>query len=309
MQLNPVRFSQSLRRLALWFIGTLSLAAVAGCGPITLLNASSPSRHYDRQADIAYGANVRQRLDVYKPKKLDVPAPMVIFFYGGGWRDGDKAKYEFVASSLTAAGMVTVIPDYRLYPEVEFPVFVEDGARATAWAFENAERLGANTDQIFVMGHSAGAHIASLLAFDQRYLDAEDVTAQALAGFIGLSGPYDFLPIQRGYLENVFPESSRSESQPIRFVTASAPPSLLIHGTDDRTVLPKNSRNLAAKLGGAHVEVVAKYYEDVGHARVVAALAPPFDFLANTLNDTREFIKKTTAGSSRSMDPLAQSSR
>lgn len=110
--------------------------------------------------------------------------------------------YEFVASSLIEAGYAVIIPDYRLFPEVVFPVFVEDGA-----------------------------HIASLLSTDQRFLAEYGIHLDSLQGFIGLSGPYDFLPIESGYLLDVFPNDQREASQPVNFVTAAAPPSLLIHET------------------------------------------------------------------------------
>lgn len=272
----------------------LSLLLMAACSPLKLLNASSPSRHFEQTADIAYGDDPRQRLDVYVPRELAVHAPMVVFFYGGGWRDGKKANYEFVASSLTEAGIVVVIPDYRLFPDVTFPDFVDDGAAAAAWALENASRLGADPERIFVMGHSAGAHIAAMLALDDNYLGDHKHARQPFAGLIGLSGPYDFLPLEDGYLQQVFPEASRPASQPINFVTGKAPPTLLIHGGADNTVWPRNSRNLADKLRKENVDVTLTIYDDVGHARVVAALAPPLDFLSPTLDDTRQFIMRTT---------------
>ena len=112
----------------------LSITALGGCSPMTLLSAVSPSGHYQRIADLAYGGHEYQRLDVYRPKGAEPGAPLVVYFYGGGWRKGSKDEFEFVASSLTRAGLVVVIPDYRRFPEVSFPDFIDDGARATAWA-------------------------------------------------------------------------------------------------------------------------------------------------------------------------------
>ncbi len=297
------------RRLVVTSAILSSLLCLAACSPIRLLNASSPSDHYERTADIPYGDDARQKLDVYVPHDLDAPAPMVVFFYGGGWRDGSKANYEFVASSLTEAGIVVVLPDYRVFPDVEFPAFVDDGAAAAAWALGNANKLGADPDRVFVMGHSAGAHIAAMLALDGRYLDAHGVTHQPFAGLIGLSGPYDFLPIQSGYLQRVFPESSRAASQPINFVTAGAPPTLLVHGADDNTVWPRNSRNLADALRGHDVDVTLAIYDGVGHARVVAALAPAVDFLARTRDDTRRFIARKAGTAKNPGDARAHAAR
>lgn len=147
---------------------------------------------------------------------------MVVFFYGGGWREGEKADYEFVASTLTKSGFTVVIPDYRLYPDVTFPAFVEDGAKAVAWVNQNL--LAGSDRPLVIMGHSAGAHIAALLALDAEYLQAKDMDVRRIAGWAGLSGPYDFLPINSGYLLDVFPEFTRAESQPIRYASENAPP-------------------------------------------------------------------------------------
>ena len=267
----------------------LAAALLSGCGPLTAVNALSPSEHYVQLADQAYGDAPRQRLDVYRPAAGAEDSPVVVFFYGNGWRKASKANFEFVASSLTRAGIVVLIPDYRSYPEVAFPVFVEDGARAVAWAGRNLDGLADGQRPLFLMGHSAGAQIAALLALDKHYLD--DVGAPPLAGFIGLSGPYDFLPLEPGYMQEVFPEETRPASQPINFVSAQAPRTLLIHGTSDERVLPEHSERLAAALEAEGVPVTLKLYEDTGHARVVVALAPPLQFVADTMADTIDFIE------------------
>jgi acetyl esterase/lipase len=269
----------------------LSITALGGCSPMTLLSAVSPSGHYQRIADLAYGGHEYQRLDVYRPKGAEPGAPLVVYFYGGGWRKGSKDEFEFVASSLTRAGLVVVIPDYRRFPEVSFPDFIDDGARATAWAITRAAEFGADGRNVYLMGHSAGAQIAALLAYDRRYLDAAGVEAPGIAGFIGLSGPYDFLPLtEDNYLLEVFPEASRAESQAINFVAADSPRTLLIHGGDDDIVEPGNSERLAARLQLHGVPVTLKNYANAGHGRVVVALAPPLDFIASTLKDCIDFV-------------------
>ena len=266
-------------------------AALSGCRPVTAINVLSPSAHFERLADVAYGAERRQSMDVYRPVDEAPDAPVVVFFYGNGWREAAKADFEFVASALTGAGMVVLIPDYRVYPEVAFPAFVEDGARAVAWAAEHIDGVADGERPLFLMGHSAGAQIAALLALDDSYLDALERPAPPVAGFIGLSGPYDFLPLESGYLEQVFPEDTRPLSQPIEFVTARAPRTLLIHGTDDRRVLPEHSERLARRLEDAGVPVTLKFYDGTGHIRVVAAMAPPLQYIADTLADCIEFIE------------------
>jgi acetyl esterase/lipase len=266
----------------------VAAALVAGCRPVTVVNVLSPSTHYERLADNAYGSAPRQVVDVYRPVDEAADAPVVVFFYGKGWREAAKADFEFVAAALTRAGIVVLIPDYRAYPDVVFPAFVEDGAGAVAWAAENIAGVATGERRLFLMGHSAGAQIAALLAFDESYLGA---AAPPLAGFIGLSGPYDFLPLEPGYMEKVFPEDTRPLSQPIEFVSARAPRTLLIHGTSDRRVLPEHSERLANRLEAEGVPVTLKFYDGTGHIRVVAALAPPLQFIADTMADAIAFIE------------------
>lgn len=274
---------------------TAVLVSLSACSPLRVLNVLSSSRHYERQPDLSYGSDPRQRLDVYLPTSAAESAPLVVFFYGGGWRGGNKSNYEFVAASLTEMGNVVVIPDYRLFPNVRFPSFVEDGALALAWSLANLPSYGAAPSRVYVMGHSAGAHIAALLAMNEDYLAAHGIETDVLSGFIGLAGPYDFLPIEGGYLETVFPPASRAASQPINFVSAAAPPTLLIHGTDDTTVSISNSRSLADALRENAVDVTLKTYEEAGHVAVMLGLAKPLRFIASTLEDSRDFISTTHA--------------
>lgn len=278
------------------FLVAAAASLLAACSPLEMLSAVSPSGHYERIADLRYGDHDRQLLDVYKPLSIMTKAPVVIYFYGGGWRDGDKKEFEFVASSLTRAGMIVAIPDYPLYPEVRFPTYVEQSAKAVAWMLDNADRFGANSDRTYLMGHSAGAQIAALLAIDRRYLQEEGADSDNIVGLIGLSGPYDFLPLwEDNYLLDLFPEASREEAQAINYVSADAPPTLLIHGGDDDIVEPGNSERLAAKLQSFDVPVTLRNYAGVGHGRIVVALAPPLDFIASTLEDCIAFIRKREA--------------
>ncbi|NND60406.1 MAG: alpha/beta hydrolase [Gammaproteobacteria bacterium] len=279
---------KNLGNLAGLLVAATTLSA---CSAFGLINAVSSSSHYERHADLPYGDQPRQSLDVYQPRKPADQAPVVVFFYGGGWNSGAKEDYEFVASSLTERGFVVLLPDYRLYPEVKFPAFVADAAAALKWALDYVGEYGGDPERIFVMGHSAGAHIAAMALLDKQYLGEGD-NRERLAGFIGLSGPYDFLPIRKGYLVDVFPENSREQSQPVSHAGPHAPPTLLIHGKDDSVVKPANSQRLAQELDAAGVPVELKIYDGVGHARVAAALAPPLDFIASTLEDAIRFMEK-----------------
>src|SRR5271166_4009108 len=142
----------------------------AACSPTVVLNALAPRDGVAVSSDIPYGDGPRRVLDVYAPRSSGTPAPVVVFFYGGNWDSGTKAMYRFVGAALAARGVLTVIPDYRLYPQVRFPDFIYDAAAAVAWTRENAAQFGGDPHQLFLMGHSAGAQIATLVALDSTYL-------------------------------------------------------------------------------------------------------------------------------------------
>ena len=246
-----------------------SLAGVlGGCSPAALLNATVSRNGYTLEPDIAYGTKPRQRLDLYRPDTPRADGKAVIFFYGGSWDSGSKGDYLFVAQALAANGYTVVIPDYRLYPEVRFPAFVADGAQAVRWT---TDRVG--TAKLFIMGHSAGAHIALLLMANTPYLAAAGVDRLKLPGVIGLSGPYDFLPLKSAKLIDIFGSANDPSMEAITFAQAPLPPALLIHGTADDIVYPRNSEHLAAAWQKAGAPVELKLYPGVGHIDVVASFA------------------------------------
>jgi acetyl esterase/lipase len=258
---------------------------LGGCSPATLLNATVSRQGYTRETDLAYGLHARQKLDLYRPDKPRPDGKTVIFFYGGSWDSGSKSDYLFVAQALVANGHTVVIPDYRLYPEVRFPAFVEDGAQAVRWT---ADHVG--KDRLVVMGHSAGAHIALLLAANTPYLQVAGVDRMKLAGAIGLSGPYDFLPLKSRKLIEIFGGANNPQMQAITFARAPLPPILLIHGTADTTVYPHNSENLAAAWRAAGAPAELKLYPAIGHVDMVAALASLLSSRAPTRADVLAWL-------------------
>lgn len=263
--------------------GLVVLAGLlAGCSPTRLLDAVTPAGDYRLERALAYGEHPRQRLDVYHPVGED-RGIVIVFFYGGSWRFGDRAGYRFVAESLTRRGITVVIPDYRLHPEITFPAFVEDGAMALRWVRDNRVKPGA---RLFVMGHSAGAHIAALLALDPRY-QARD----GLAGLIGIAGPYDFLPMTAPRTRAVFGTLADDPvTQPITFASPAAPPALLIHGATDTTVYPRNSQNLAAALRSAGVPARLSLYPDRGHVDIMLGLSSVFAGDGRLMSELTSFL-------------------
>ena len=221
------------RRLVL--AGLSSLVA-AGCSRAAFIAANVPAvfGSYVRHPDIHYGPGVQQTLDVYVPEKPASGRPLVVFWHGGRWSFGDKGDYRFVGAALAELGFVAVVANYRHYPEVKMPGFMDDAARAAQWAAAHGIKFGADPNRLFLMGHSAGAHLAALLALDPRYFASIGPAAPHIAGVIGLSGPYDFLPLLEEDVQDMFgPPALYPDSQPIHFAHAGAPPMLLVHGLKD----------------------------------------------------------------------------
>ncbi|MDF3200209.1 alpha/beta hydrolase [Pseudomonas sp. 1912-s] len=275
---------------------TLAIAALlAACSPIKVLNALTPSSTFTKTSSIAYGDDPRQKLDIYRPVTALPNAPVVVFFYGGSWNSGSRDDYGFVGEALASRGIVVVIADYRLYPQVRYPLFLQDGAQAVAWTHQHIAEYGADPGKLYVMGHSSGAYNAAMLALDPQWLAGVGLSPSIFKGWIGLAGPYDFLPIENRDVRPVFfyPDSP-PDSQPINHVSASAPPSLLIASVDDNLVNPKrNTGGLANKLRAAGVPVEAFYFTKTSHATLVASMARPLRWLAPVLDRVTAFIKFT----------------
>jgi arylformamidase len=157
------------------------------------------------QTEIAYGEDPLQRLDVWTLADTDPEAtaaepedaarPVVVFVHGGGWAIGSRRGAQVPrvkAPFFTAAGFVFVSIDYRLSPAVRHPAHVEDCAAALAWTFDHIADHGGDPQRVFVVGHSAGAHLAALVATDQRYLAAHGHAPSDLSGVVLLdSASYD----------------------------------------------------------------------------------------------------------------------
>jgi acetyl esterase/lipase len=280
---------------------TLLAAALAACSPLALVNAVSPAGPSRASSAIAYAAGERHSLDVYMPARQSTgqATPVIVFFYGGNWVSGRREDYAFVGRALAARGFVVVIPDYRLYPQVRYPDFLIDAARAVAWTERTIAQYGGDPRRVYLMGHSAGAYNAAMLALDSRWLGREGVKPDSLRGWIGLAGPYDFLPIENRTTRPVFDyPDTPPDSQPASHVSRDAPPALLIAPRHDETVDPvRNTGGLAARLRAAGVPVVEAYYDGVGHATLVASLSNSLRRLAPTLDAVEDFVRRDEAGS------------
>ncbi|MGJ7604659.1 alpha/beta hydrolase [Variovorax sp. LT1R20] len=282
----PTFASLRRRRSAITTAFTVAAAAVlSACSPIKVLNGLVPGDTYQFQGGIAYGAALRQQLDVYQPLPATRPAsgarPLVVFFFGGTWTSGDRASYKFVGEALAARGAVVVIPDYGLSPAFTYPVFVRDSALAVKWALDNAAQLGADPKQVYVMGHSSGGYNAAMVALDDRWLGELGASPKQLAGWIGLAGPYDFLPIGDPQAQAAFnwPNTPR-DSQPLAHASAASPRALLMAAAKDNLVYPdRNTGQMAAALRAAGVPVQVQLFDNLSHITLIGAFGKPVQWL------------------------------
>lgn len=275
------------------FAAALLGALAAACSPLSMFATLSPKDPSSRVANgAAYGAGQRQRLDVYAPRGAS-HAPVAVFFYGGSWDSGRRQDYNWVGRALASRGFVTVVADYRLYPEVKYPGFLEDGAQAVKWAVDNAGRYGADPSRIVLVGHSAGAYNAVMLGLDGRYLKAAGVAPERIKAIAGLAGPYDFLPLKGDTTNRVFGGADDLPStQPLAFVTSSSPPAFLATGARDGIVYPKNTIALANRLRAAGVPVEERHYQGVEHIGIILALSRPLRGGAPVLEDMTGFLRR-----------------
>jgi acetyl esterase/lipase len=274
---------------------------LAACSPLGALNALVPKDPGSTRAaaDLPYGPDPRQRFDVYVPEAgVGVrPAPLLLFLYGGSWREGDKANYAFVGRAFAAQGFVTAIPNYRMVPEVRYPDFVIDCGRALAGFREQAATFGGDGGPVFLAGHSAGAYNAVILALAEELQAAAGIDREAIAAVAGLSGPYDFLPLRVRATREAFAGVDDLEaSQPVNRVHGSAPPMLLVNGSDDEVVVPGNIHRLQEKLVAAGGEAVVREYAGLGHAGTLVSLARPLRWRSEVLDDVTGFFAAVRQG-------------
>jgi acetyl esterase/lipase len=292
-------------RMALRLFVVVGLSGLLlGCSPLKFLNLLTPGGTFSKASDLRYGTDLRQRLDVYTPINLATDAPVVVFFYGGSWNSGSRRDYSFVGEALAARGIVAVIADYRLYPQVHYQGFLEDSARAVGWTREHIRQYGGDPARLYVMGHSAGGYNAAMVALDPRWLAAVGMEPSMLRGWIGLAGAYDFLPIENPDVKPVFFfPNSPPDSQPINHVSATSPPALLIAAKDDTLVNPaRNTGGMARRLREHGVPVRELYFARPSHTTLIAAFSRPMRWLAPVLDEVVAFIHGQNPASEISHD-------
>ena len=277
-------------------LGAVVASLAAACSPLGVLNAVAPRDRGVRRVarDLEYGADPRQKFDIYAPGAASTasPLPVLVFFYGGGWDSGSKDLYGWAAQALAAQGFVVAVADYRLVPQVLFPVFIEDAAAATARVAEVAATWGGDPARLGVIGHSAGAHLAMMITLDQRYMAAVG-KPDLIKAAAGLAGPYDFLPFDVASSINAFGQAPDPlQTQPLHFARADAPPLWLGHGTADVIVHDEDTILLEARMRELGGRCEAKLYPGLSHEDLIATFSPLFRKKAPVLADVSAFFHR-----------------
>ncbi len=280
----------------LGFLGAaIGVSALPACSPLGAFNTIAGRDGGSEQvaADIAFGDLPRQRLDVYAPTARGTSSPVVMFLYGGSWNSGRRQDYAFVGHALASKGFVTVVPDYRLVPEVRFPSFLEDGAKAMRWLQDNIARYGGDRQRVAISGHSAGAYNAAMLALDPRYLREAGVNPGRIKALAALAGPYDFLPFDVASAQAALGAwPNPKETQPITFARAGAPPAFLATGDADTLVKPRNTLALSKALRDKGVAVTTRLYPGMDHPGSLLALSVRLRDRAPILDDMTQFLRQ-----------------
>ncbi len=269
---------------------------MVGCTARDAAETLFVGRQFSLTSDHRYADGVRHTLDVYRPTNLSGEhVPVIVFLYGGRWQTGAKSEYKLAGDAITRRGYVAVIPDYRLAPSVGFPAWIDDAAGALRWVHDSIASYGGDTTRVFVVGHSAGAHTATVLSLDDRYLVRAGVQPEFVRGYVSMAGPVDTVWTDPDVQALMGPREGWPGTYPAQLVSSTRhQPLLLLHGLKDDTVLPANSTGLAAlirKFGGT---VCAKTYPSLTHISIVVAFMIPRLPLAAVMDDVQAFMRNPT---------------
>lgn len=288
-------------------LGTMAVITLAGgCSPRHAVERLVLYDRVVRTADIGYGTDARQQLDVYRARRTRASTPVVVFIYGGRWKSGARRDYLVLGNALARRGLVVVIPDYRLFPAARFPAWVDDGASAVRWTRDNIARYGGDPGNIIVVGHSAGAHTATMLALDEHFLRDAGLPSNAVRGFVSLAGPVDTTWTAPDVQEVMGPSDGWPKSYPYNFINGNEPPLLLLQGDADDVVSVGNATRLADRItarGGCARSIV---YPRIGHVEIAAALVFPSYKVADVARDVGAFVRDPAGHTCPTLSPATR---
>ena len=219
-------------------------------------------------------ADERQKLDLYLPRGAK-GYPTLFFIHGGGWRAGSRSGFDRIGRTFARNGVAFVSTGYRLSPKVMHPAHIQDVAKGFAWAVAHIGKYGGDPGAIFVSGHSAGGHLAALLATDDDYLKAEKLSLSNVKGVIPVSGVFVISP----RMKNVFGDDAAvcKKASPQSHVRAGLPPFLILYGDGERNGLGRQAEAFAPALRGQKVEATVVVGEDRNHGSIMMRMAAEAD--------------------------------
>ena len=247
--------------------------------------------------DLEYGRDERQKLDVYllplSPQAGSAKGT-VLYIHGGYWDSGDKRDYPFVADALLSMGFGVAVMNYRLAPAHIFPDFVTDAALAVKWLHEYRSKLGL-TLPLFVIGHSAGAHIAALLCCTPVHLQRVGAGRDLIAGAICMAGPHDFLdwlPTDPRMQAALGPPIQWNDTQPVLVADGRNPPLLILHGSRDTVCTPLHAPALHGAVTKRGGEAAYIWYEKLDHYTIIGAFSRLARWLEpRVVRDVQNFLR------------------
>jgi acetyl esterase/lipase len=213
------------------------------------------------------------QLDIYKPKNLTKPVPLLVFIHGGGWKGGVRSDYLVYLVAFAMKGYMTATVSYRLLKDGPYPACAEDITYAVQWFYKNGEKYGYDPDRIALIGGSAGAHLALLAAYGWKKpgvnADSTDVAGKShrIKAVVDIYGPVDLTTeysrnhsLVTTFLAHSFKEAPElfTEASPIHYLDKNDPPTMILHGTSDDLVPISQSDQLKARLDSLGVPNV--YY-------------------------------------------------
>lgn len=276
-------------------VGLFLLVDSSTIGLTVINTAIRATTNYHVDRNISFSDNQQLTLDVYRnalnsTDEAQDNYPVVIFFYGGAWSWGSKSLFHFAADAFMRKGYTVVVPDYTKYPEGKFPDFLYDGADAIVWTYNNISNYGGDKDNMFVVGHSAGAYIAALLGADSKYLTKAGGHTGMIKSIAGIAGPYNFTPQEQIYVD-IFGQENFDVMRANAHITGSEPPMLLLHGKGDTTVGEFNYQTLFDKISQEQGVVELKIYEqNITHTNILLKLHPWFGRDINVVEDINCFF-------------------
>ncbi len=224
--------------------------------------------------DIDYERDYYQKVDIFAPAQGAAGLPVLLFLHGGGWSGGYKEMLGFMAPAICALDAIFVSVSYRLVPEAPYPAAVDDTADAVAWTYRHIAHYGGDPDRIHIGGHSAGAHLAALVALRDDLLVARGLPAGVIKSATSVSGPLDLAFDARREDHQadirmrdrfILAPADIAAANPIAHVHKGSPPFYISVGEDDFPSIIAAGSRMAAALAAWGVPVTHEVFAGHGH--------------------------------------------